>query len=86
MIDAIENFHEFDYDIQQKTLESGDECTKRIIEVTKTIDAIMDSDDMPYKISMFTKLGNTNYEIIHGDLMFFVADVFTMGVQYGTRT
>lgn len=25
-------------------------------------------------------------EIVQGDFMFFIADIFTMGVQYGTRT
>jgi len=35
---------------------------------------------------MFRKLGNTNMDIEQGDFMFYIADIFTMGVQYGTRT
>ena len=35
---------------------------------------------------MFDKLGNSNENINHGDFMFYIADIFTLGVQYGQRT
>jgi len=38
------------------------------------------------KQNMFQKLGNENPDVEYFDFMFYVADIFTMGVQYGTRT
>jgi len=29
---------------------------------------------------MFKKLGNENPKVVHGDFMFYIADIFTMGV------
>lgn len=40
VINAIENFSDFDLDIFITTLDSGDECSQRISEVTQNIDAI----------------------------------------------
>jgi hypothetical protein len=35
---------------------------------------------------MYAGLGVENPNMVIGDLMFFVADIFVTGVQYGART
>lgn len=35
---------------------------------------------------MLRKFGSTSLDIVQGDFMFYIADIFTMGVQYGART
>lgn len=35
---------------------------------------------------MLTTFESENMNIVQGDFMFFIADIITMGVQYGSRT
>lgn len=83
VINAIQDFTDFDFDIFNTTQQSGVECSQAIAEITESIDAALDSGDTK---KLFKDFANTNVDIVHGDFMFFIADIFTMGVQYGTRT
>ena len=91
VIHAIQDFSMFDYDIFDKTSDgswnqSSESCYSRIKSVTDTIDNIF-KQEVWQKAELFSKLGGiVNPEMKHGDFMFFIADIFTMGVQYGTRT
>ena len=86
VINAIQDFSNFDLDIYLATQESGAACSQNILAVTSQIDAIMTNGTTAEKQDLFKKMGNENPDIEYFDFMFYVADIFTMGVQYGTRT
>lgn len=86
VINAIEDFRMFDADIWQTTSNSSDACAQKIVEVTNQIDQIFKNGTQQELESMLKTFKSQNLKVAHGDFMFFVADIFTMGVQYGTRT
>ena len=65
---------------------SGQWCTQDIQTVFQTVDDIYENRPMSQKIQLFAQFNNTNYQMKQGDFQFFIADIFTMGIQYGHRT
>lgn len=86
VIHAVEKFTDFDLDIYLSSLNSGSNCTETMKVLTSNIDSIFTKGDATEKKHLFDIFGNLNADIVHGDFMWFVSDIFTMGVQYGTRT
>ena len=85
VIHAIDDFKDFDYDIYNATSKS-DGCAAMVKNLTDEIDETWATGEPLFIYSMLEKFGATNMNIVQGDFMFFIADIFTMGVQYGTRT
>lgn len=85
VINAIEDFKGFDQVLFLSTLNGGYECPHKIYNLTVQIENIVKGDNETEKQSLFTTFNNNNKDIVIGDFMFFVADIFTMGVQYGHR-
>jgi hypothetical protein len=86
VINAIQDFTDFDADIYNATMKSGPECTQTIQEITASIDAAFEAGNSDDLEKLFTTFENTNPEITQGDFMFMIADIFTAAVQYGERT
>jgi len=86
VINAIQNFTDFDKDIFETTMQSGKECTEAITKSTALIENILKTGTFAERKRLFDTFGYPHYETELGDFMFFVADTFTMGVQYGQRT
>ena len=80
----IRNFVDFDLDIYNATLRSGAACPAAIKNITDYIEnAITDKllpADKEFVQGVFNSAGIDN-----GDLMWYIADTFTLGVQYGGR-
>lgn len=57
-----------------------------IEDVTKSIDDAFTSTNPNQMELLVAAFGITYPDVNHGDFMFYVADIFTMGVQYGDRT
>lgn len=81
----IRNFDNFDLDIYTATYRSGAACPAAIKALTDYInDAITDKltpADKEFVQGVFNSAGIDN-----GDFMFYIADTFTLGVQYGGRS
>lgn len=80
----VRNFVNFDLDIYTATLRSGEACPTSIKNITDYIEkAITDKltpADKEFVQGVFNSAGVDN-----GDFMFYIADTFTLGVQYGGR-
>lgn len=81
----IRDFTDFDLDIYTATARSGEACPASIKNITDYLEmAITDKltpEDKQFVHGVFNSAGVDN-----GDFMFYVADSFTLGVQYGGRT
>lgn len=80
VINAIQDFKNFDLDILKSTFKSSWKCSEAVIVATKKIEYLLKTDKRAEVMKTF---GNPNVDINDGDFMFFIADIFTMGVQYG---
>jgi hypothetical protein len=85
VIHAIRDFTDFDLDIYQATSRSGPDCPAQIKKITdhleQAVSGKLNQTDLDYVWSVF---GNKNVD--NGDFMFYIADIFTIGVQYGGRS
>jgi len=86
VINAIEDFTDFDMDIFLQTQKNLGGCHKEIAQVTQDIERVLLFNSTAEKNAMYDMFGNTNYLIDRRDFMWFISDIFTMGVQYGNRT
>lgn len=90
VINPIENFKMFDTDIYLSTLKSGDECPKQINLMTSDIERKLKYGSDEVKLATYNAITNktltdaTKLPNI-GDFMWYISDIFTMGVQYGGR-
>ena len=75
----IRNFYDFDRDIYESTLRSGPDCPNAIQNITfyieKAITGQLTQQDKEIVENAFDSQGIDN-----GDLMWYLADVFTLGV------
>jgi len=85
VINAIEDFTEFDMDIYLQTQKNLGGCHKEIAQVTADIERVLLHGSTADIHNIYDMFGNTNYNIDHRDFMWFISDIFTMGVQYGRR-
>lgn len=66
----------FDYDIYDQANKTAG-CKEVIANLTNQIDAAFQDGKQGPILEMF---GVTNKDIVYGDFMFYIADIFTMGV------
>lgn len=85
VIHAIENYLMFDYDIYEATHKSK-WCSDAVEKLTASIDKAFYSGKKEVMKKLLKAFNTDNEDIVQGDFMFYIADIFTMGVQYGTRT
>jgi len=86
VINAIEDFTAFDMDIFLQTQKNLGGCHIEIAQVTLDIERVLLFNTTAEKEALYDMFGNKNYQIDHNDFMWFISDIFTMGVQYGNRT
>lgn len=86
VIHPVEDFKMFDVDIMESTSNSSLLCAQKIRFATDLIDEAFTKGSAQRKQEIITAFGGKNPNVVHGDFMFFVADIFTMWVQYGRRT
>lgn len=86
VIHAIEDFKMFDVDIMESTQNSSLLCAQKIRLATDLVDQAFTIASAQTKQEVITKFKGINPSVEHFDFMFFLADVFTMWVQYGSRT
>lgn len=84
VVNPIVNFTDFDQDIFDATSRSGPSCPAIITGITNYIDAALadpatHQSDVTVIEGIFGPTGN------YFDFMFYIADIFTLGVQYGSR-
>ena len=63
VINAITNFTDFDLDIYQTSMLSGNSCTDSIVSVYKKVDELYTSRPNKELIAMFDIFNNTNYNM-----------------------
>jgi len=85
VINTIEDFKDFDLDILQNTRKTFGGCEREIAMVTADIERVLSHGTAENITDLFDLFNNKNPNINHGDFMWFISDVFTMGVQYGHR-
>lgn len=91
VINPIENFRMFDTDIYLSTNKSSPECSKRIALLTADLERKYRFGTHAQKCTYYNmitgKIESDASKLPHvGDFMWYVSDIFTMGVQYGGRT
>jgi len=88
VVHAIEDFSNFDKDILEATHKSSETCSKVISRLTRRIDIVMTLGEQSEKEAMFKafRINKPWNEVNYFDFMFYIADIFTLGVQYGGRT
>jgi len=90
VINPIENFKMFDTDIFLSTNKSGTKCPITINLMTADIERNLRFGDDKLKLATYNAITNktltdaTKLPNI-GDFMWYISDIFTMGVQYGGR-
>jgi len=57
-----------------------------ISNITAGVDQVFLSGTVNDKLVLLNRFAVLNPDITHGDFMWYLADMFTMGVQYGGRT
>ena len=90
LINAIENFKMFDTDIYISTNKSSLECPKRINLMTSDIERTLKFGEDELKLLLFNNITNNSLtnatEIPNvGDFMWYIADIFALGVEFGGR-
>jgi len=81
----------FDQDIFISTNKSGPECPKTINLMTAVIERTLRFGNSTSKLSLYNSITfKTLTDVAQlpdiGDIMWYISDIFTMGVQYGGRT
>jgi hypothetical protein len=85
VINPIRNFYDFDLDIYQATSRSGPDCPNTIKNITDYIEQAIVGNLTEYDKEV---VQNTfeSYGVDNADLMWYIADVFSLGAQYGGRS
>ena len=81
----IRNFVDFDEDIYTATSRSGPACPASIQAITTYIEQAITGKLTPADKELVYETFESE-GIDNGDFMFYIADTFTLGVQYGGRT
>jgi len=81
----------FDTDIFLSTNKSGAKCPKTIALLTADIERKLMFGNSIEKLAVFNEVTQSSITMLEdlpniGDIMWWLSDVFTMGVQYGGRT
>lgn len=85
VIHAIEDFRDFDKDIYTATAKSGDLCPSTIQAQYKFIENAFETDSD--QTEQICDLFNIPVDSLNKhDFFFYLADIYTLGVQYGMRT
>ena len=83
VVNAIENFHQFDEQVLASTLKSGDACPSKIQQLVQEVTNRM-TQGIAAKYNLMSKF---NAEFMEwDDFWFFFSDIFVENVQYGART
>lgn len=75
----------FDKDIGDAALKSGQNCVDAIKNFTTFIENAVTGKSSQSDLDIVHSVFN-NSGIDNGDFMFFIADIFTEGIQYGGRS
>jgi len=86
VINAIEEYTEYDMDLYLQTQKNLGGCNIEIADVTNDIESVLLHNSTADKQKMMEMFGVTNFDIDHLDFMSFVSDIWAGGVQYGNRT
>lgn len=83
----IRDFTEYDMSLFESSSRSGTDCTDVMHGITKYIDEILDAYEEGKRLDDYAYLQYVfGFDKIHfGDFMFYIADIFTVGIQYGER-
>lgn len=84
VVNAVEDFDMFDYQIYNSTMRSSESCTNTIQSMTKAFDSAVENNDLPTLKEIKKYFEAQNLE--NGDFAFFLADLFVGPIQYGNRT
>ena len=84
VVNAIDNFNMFDYQIYNSTMRSNQTWTKVIQNMTMYYDQLIDQKDH-IKLDEIKKLFGAVLTD-NGDFAFYLADLFVGPIQYGNRT
>lgn len=80
VVNAVLDFYEFDEQVRTSVLKSGKECERNILTLLRKVKELWLNDPMLVK---------KKYRAVFmewDDFMFYFADIFVIGVQYGRRT
>jgi len=86
VINAIEQYTEYDMDLYLQTQKNLGGCHQEISDVTNDIQRIFLFGNTTEKNELLTKFNVTNKNIDHADFMSFISDIWAGAVQYGNRT
>ncbi len=80
VVNAILDFHAFDQQVRRSALKSGPKCTERIEALLKEVRELWNEN--PWQVKLMYGAPFMEWD----DFMFYFADLFAIGVQYGSRT
>ena len=83
VINAIEDFHEFDRDLYDRANESRNGCHSHVRDVIEHIESEFESTEGIKRVLKAFGLGAGELNVL--DFHFFFADIITTGIQYGNR-
>lgn len=72
-------------DIYLSTAKSMNNCSEKIAIMTYNVERNLTFASEAERNAVYSIFGNKNLNINLGDFMWYLSDVFTMGVQYGGR-
>lgn len=82
---GIEEFSSMDYAVYEATNKSAG-CKEMVKNITDYIDSIWEKNDKREIRDMIKKFGGKNPDIVRGDFMYYIADIFMVAVQNGKST
>jgi len=84
VVDAVYDFYEFDEQVYNSLMKSGNECVEKLLKLIDYIDKNFDKGNNTLIKNLFEYEGMINMPDF--DFHFFIADVIVETVQYGDRT
>ena len=88
IINVIQDYQMYDWDIYNASSKNGTECSKQIAFVTADIERTIRVNDSR-RDNLTKALNGLSYNGFFpnvGDYMYYVADIWATGIQYGNRT
>ncbi|KRX07315.1 hypothetical protein PPERSA_06930 [Pseudocohnilembus persalinus] len=85
VVNAIEDYQEFDTQIRLSAASQGEECVDNIRELTQYAQSVLDREDGEAQIQNF-KAQFGAQQLSKVDFLYFFADIFALQVQYGKTT
>jgi len=86
VINAIEEYTEYDMDLYLQAQKNLGGCNIEISQVTNDIEKALIWNSTDDKEDLYKLFGVTNFDMDRRDFMSFIADIWAGGIQYGNRT